>query len=309
MRDKVLSSRYLLTYVDSVGDFPPYDARYMLRQVSFLARSSVSVLIELLKRPETVESLFTAFRLTGDKRYRDQGWAIFQAIEKHCRIPSGGYATIVNVDEVPVRHEDKMETFFLVSLTGFMNLPEMEEDDDDINDTPTQSETLKYLFLLFSDGDTIPLSGKLKQEIFLGVWLADHAYSGFSLFFVRIRVQYRGETWPIVLLSIREADSALTYTGAPSSHIYAVDSNRVYLINYCCRVASSQFMHAVFIIYQPSNLMMFPYCIIILFTHREKESVNLDYGRSVEGHRKKNLTCPRLKGHIEDTVHLLAQDG
>jgi len=84
-------------------------------------------------RPETVESLFTAFRLTGDRRYREYGWAIFQAIEKHCRIPSGGYATIINVDEVPVRHEDKMETFFL-------------------------SETLKYLFLLFSDGDTIPLS-------------------------------------------------------------------------------------------------------------------------------------------------------
>ncbi|KAI9432065.1 glycoside hydrolase family 47 protein [Lactarius indigo] len=96
------------------GEFPPYDARYMLR-------------------PETVESLFVAFRLTGDKRYREHGWAIFRAIEAHCRIPSGGYATIVNVDEVPVRHEDKMETFFL-------------------------SETLKYLFLLFSDGDTIPLS-------------------------------------------------------------------------------------------------------------------------------------------------------
>lgn len=65
-------------------------------------------------RPETVESLFIAFRLTGDQRYREQGWAIFRAIETHCRIPSGGYATIVNVDEVPVRHEDKMETFFLV---------------------------------------------------------------------------------------------------------------------------------------------------------------------------------------------------
>ena len=59
--------------------------------------------------------MFIAFRLTGDKRYRDHGWDIFQAIEKHCRIPSGGYATIVNVDEAPPRHEDKMETFFLVS--------------------------------------------------------------------------------------------------------------------------------------------------------------------------------------------------
>jgi endoplasmic reticulum Man9GlcNAc2 1,2-alpha-mannosidase len=74
------------------------------------------VLIGRLKRPETVESLFIAFRLTGDKRYRDYGWDIFQAIEKHCRIPGGGYATIVNVDDVPVQHEDKMETFFLVSF-------------------------------------------------------------------------------------------------------------------------------------------------------------------------------------------------
>ncbi|KAI0313215.1 glycoside hydrolase [Amylostereum chailletii] len=95
------------------GAFPPYDARYMLR-------------------PETIESLLMAFRLTGDRRYRDHGWAIFQAIERHCKIPGGGYATIVNVDEIPVRHEDKMETFFM-------------------------SETLKYLYLLFSDDQTIPL--------------------------------------------------------------------------------------------------------------------------------------------------------
>ncbi len=65
-------------------------------------------------RPETVESLFLAWRLTGDQKYRDYGWGIFQAIEKYCKVDTGGYATIVNVDEVPVRLEDKMETFFLV---------------------------------------------------------------------------------------------------------------------------------------------------------------------------------------------------
>ena len=78
-----------------VGEFPPYDARYMLR-------------------PETIESLFIAYRLTGDQRYRDHGWRIFQAIEKHCRVEGGGYATIINVDENPSRQEDKMETLFLV---------------------------------------------------------------------------------------------------------------------------------------------------------------------------------------------------
>ncbi|GJE97807.1 glycoside hydrolase family 47 protein [Phanerochaete sordida] len=96
-----------------VGADPPYDARYILR-------------------PETVESLFIAYRLTGDPRYREYGWSIFQAIEKHCRIESGGYASILNVDDVPVTYEDKMETFLM-------------------------SETLKYLYLLFEDDQVLPL--------------------------------------------------------------------------------------------------------------------------------------------------------
>ncbi|KAF9441072.1 glycoside hydrolase family 47 protein [Macrolepiota fuliginosa MF-IS2] len=99
----------------ALGELPPYNARYMLR-------------------PETVESLFIAYRLTGDERYRDHGWNIFQAIEKHCRVDTGGYTTIINVDEIPTRKEDKMETFFL-------------------------SETLKYLYLLFSDDRVLPLDG------------------------------------------------------------------------------------------------------------------------------------------------------
>jgi hypothetical protein len=96
------------------GEPAPYDARYILR-------------------PETVESLFLAYRLTGDSKYREVGWRIFQSIEKHCRVDSGGYASIINVDEVPAQMEDKMETFLL-------------------------SETFKYLYLLFDDADVLPLS-------------------------------------------------------------------------------------------------------------------------------------------------------
>ncbi|TBU42728.1 glycoside hydrolase [Dichomitus squalens] len=92
----------------------PYDARYILR-------------------PETVESLFIAYRLTGDEKYRQYGWNIFKAIETHCKIETGGYASIINVDAVPVEHEDKMETFLM-------------------------SETLKYLYLLFEDDSVLPLS-------------------------------------------------------------------------------------------------------------------------------------------------------
>ena len=67
-------------------------------------------------RPETIESLFIAYRLTGDPRYREYGWSIFEAIEKHCRIESGGYASILNVDQLPVAYDDKMETFLMVGV-------------------------------------------------------------------------------------------------------------------------------------------------------------------------------------------------
>lgn len=83
-------------------------------------------------RPETVESLFVAYRLTGDVKYRDHGWHIFSAIEKHCKVETGGYASIINVDDDPAVKEDKMETFLM-------------------------SETLKYLFLLFEDESVLPL--------------------------------------------------------------------------------------------------------------------------------------------------------
>lgn len=40
-------------------------------------------------RPETVESLFYLWRITGNKTYQEWGWNIFQAFEKNSRIDSG----------------------------------------------------------------------------------------------------------------------------------------------------------------------------------------------------------------------------
>lgn len=45
---------------------------------------------------------------------RRWGWQIFQAIQRHCKVETGGYATVRDVDVLPVMHEDRMETFFLV---------------------------------------------------------------------------------------------------------------------------------------------------------------------------------------------------
>ncbi|XP_075026248.1 endoplasmic reticulum mannosyl-oligosaccharide 1,2-alpha-mannosidase isoform X2 [Calonectris borealis] len=80
-----------------------------------------------LLRPETVESLFYMYRFSGDKKYQDWGWEILQNFNKYTRVPTGGYTSINNVQN-PSNPEprDKMESFFL-------------------------GETLKYMFLLFSD--------------------------------------------------------------------------------------------------------------------------------------------------------------
>ncbi|XP_018524563.1 mannosidase, alpha, class 1B, member 1b isoform X2 [Lates calcarifer] len=80
-----------------------------------------------LLRPETVESLFYLYRFTKDRKYQDWGWEILQKFNKYTKVSSGGYTSINNVrDPDYPSPRDKMESFFL-------------------------GETLKYLYLLFSD--------------------------------------------------------------------------------------------------------------------------------------------------------------
>lgn len=50
-----------------------------------------------LLRPETVESLFVLWRVTGDPLYRTWGWHIFRAFEKWTRLEGGGYANLHDV--------------------------------------------------------------------------------------------------------------------------------------------------------------------------------------------------------------------
>ena len=84
-----------------------------------------------LQRPEVVESLFYLWRATHNRKYRDWGWAIFQSIEKHCR-KEAGYSGVESVIADPLVSDDVQQSWFL-------------------------AETLKYLFLLFSDDDVLPL--------------------------------------------------------------------------------------------------------------------------------------------------------
>ena len=86
-----------------------------------------------LLRPETSESLFLMWRLTGEKRYREWGWELFEAFETHTRVPSGGFVPLHDVGKPHSQQKTgRMESFFT-------------------------AETLKYLFLLFGDGAAYPL--------------------------------------------------------------------------------------------------------------------------------------------------------
>ena len=55
-----------------------------------------------------------------------------QSLEEHCRIPTGGYAGIKDVYNQAVPKDDVQQSFFI-------------------------AETLKYLYLLFSDDSVLPL--------------------------------------------------------------------------------------------------------------------------------------------------------
>ncbi|CEP20095.1 hypothetical protein [Parasitella parasitica] len=86
-----------------------------------------------LLRPETLESLFIMYRATGQEKYREWAWNIFESFEKYTRLPDGGYAALKDVTVVPPPADNRMDTFFL-------------------------AETLKYLYLIFSPDDIIPLT-------------------------------------------------------------------------------------------------------------------------------------------------------
>ncbi|XP_075216552.1 mannosyl-oligosaccharide alpha-1,2-mannosidase IA-like [Lycorma delicatula] len=82
-------------------------------------------------RPETVESYFYMWRFTKNEKYREWGWDFVEALEKYCRV-QGGFSGIRNVYHENPIEDDEQQSFFL-------------------------AETLKYLYLLYSDDNLLPL--------------------------------------------------------------------------------------------------------------------------------------------------------
>lgn len=86
-----------------------------------------------LQRPETVETLFYMWRITGDEMYREWGWEMFKSFMNYTKAADGaGFTSLSNADEIPPTLKDNMESFWL-------------------------AETLKYFYLLFSPVDLLPL--------------------------------------------------------------------------------------------------------------------------------------------------------
>ncbi|KAJ5215021.1 Mannosyl-oligosaccharide 1-2-alpha-mannosidase [Penicillium chermesinum] len=99
-----------------------------------------------LQRPESIESLFYMYRITGDEMYREWGWEMFKSFIQHTAVVEKGIAdadapitgriksftSLDNADAIPPNQRDNMESFWM-------------------------AETLKYFYLLFSDRDFISL--------------------------------------------------------------------------------------------------------------------------------------------------------
>uniref|UniRef100_A0A8C2GWF1 alpha-1,2-Mannosidase n=1 Tax=Cyprinus carpio TaxID=7962 RepID=A0A8C2GWF1_CYPCA len=81
-------------------------------------------------RPEVIETYMYMWRFTHDPKYRQWAWEAVQALEKYCRV-EGGYSGVRDVYANTPNHDDVQQSFYL-------------------------AETLKYLYLLFSDDDHLP---------------------------------------------------------------------------------------------------------------------------------------------------------
>ncbi|XP_074625403.1 mannosyl-oligosaccharide 1,2-alpha-mannosidase IA-like [Acropora palmata] len=83
-------------------------------------------------RPEVVEGYFYMWRFTHEPKYREWAWEAAQNIDKYCRV-GVGFSGIKDVGTTSVTHDDVQQSFFL-------------------------AETLKYLYLTFSEDTLLPLN-------------------------------------------------------------------------------------------------------------------------------------------------------
>lgn len=119
---------------DNDNRAPPAGQQGFYDQAGFWASSPQYIL-----RPETMESIYYAYRLTGDAKYQDLAWTAFNRIKVACRVGSG-YAAINNVTARDGGgYINQMQSFFL-------------------------AETLKYLWLIFAKKSAVHVHADRANE-------------------------------------------------------------------------------------------------------------------------------------------------
>ncbi|KOS22701.1 putative mannosyl-oligosaccharide alpha-1 [Escovopsis weberi] len=139
-----LSESYFETYIQTASGIGPEGFRWaddalpdsanntlptpenvaFYEQAGFWSTSAAYIL-----RPETMESLWYSWRVTGDRKYREMAWEGFLAINRTTRTGSG-YSSIFDVTQADGGgFYDSMESFWF-------------------------AETLKYMYLIFGEQDS-----------------------------------------------------------------------------------------------------------------------------------------------------------
>lgn len=116
------------SYIRTATSIGPESFRFTDQVEAVAARTNEKYYI---LRPEVVESWFYLWRITKDNKYRDWAWDTVQSLERHCRLHHG-YSGIKNVYDVNSPKDDVQQSFLFAEL-------------------------FKYLFLIFSDDETIHL--------------------------------------------------------------------------------------------------------------------------------------------------------
>ncbi|KAK8893147.1 hypothetical protein M9Y10_021562 [Tritrichomonas musculus] len=132
IEDLKLAGQFADTYAETYNHFKsgimPEQVKYNVNNKD--EKSDFKMVVDgYILRPETVESIYYLWKFTGLQKYRDYNWRIFKAINKSCRVENG-FTSISNLDSEEPSHSNKMESFFF-------------------------AETLKYLYLTFSDSHLI----------------------------------------------------------------------------------------------------------------------------------------------------------
>ena len=81
-------------------------------------------------RPETLESLFVLYQVTGDVKYREWSWNIWQAFDNHCK-SKYGYGAHPDVFTASRKccqgNDDKQETFWIAETIKYAYITQAQD--------------------------------------------------------------------------------------------------------------------------------------------------------------------------------------